>query len=42
MDVRLEYDHKYLRRMIEHEHRVNNEAVHGIINYLQKAIESNS
>ena len=42
MDDRWEYDHEYFQQMIEHEQRVDNEAVGDIITNLLEAIKSNS
>ena len=37
---RWEYDHYYFQQMIEHEQRVNNEAIGGIITNLREVIKS--
>ena len=40
MNGRLEYDHEYFQRMIEHEQKVNSETVNGIITDLREAVGS--
>ena len=42
MDGRWEYDHEYFQQMIEHEQRVNNKTVGGIITNFWETIESDS
>ena len=42
MDGEWEYDHEYFQQMIEHDQRVNNKAVSGILTNLQEAIKRNS